>query len=95
MKNKIEIRIIDDCYNVFHNNKIIIKVSKENLTIKGRELYDNLFSKLDIKNKIEFEYEKDSSFINSEEERIVGDIIEIFDLIATKINSKFKLESLE
>lgn len=91
MRNKIKIKMIDGDYYVFHNDAIIFKVHKSDLSIKGKDLYDNLISKLDLKTKVEFEYETDPSLTNSNEKRIVEDIIGILNLIADKINTKFEL----
>mgnify|MGYP000873811527 CR=1 FL=1 len=91
MKKIIEIEINNDNYILLHSGKKIIEISKDNLTMKGKDLYDNFFSKLDLEDNIEIEYLIKSECKNPTEERIVDDIKEILDGIVTKIN--FKINS--
>lgn len=87
------IKIINNDVNLILENESveIISIPKDNLTIDGKKLFDNFISKLDITQKVEFDYVYDKPITDSNTKRITADIELILNSIAQKINDKFKL----
>lgn len=77
------------------DKKEVIVISKSNLVIDGKKLFDNFISDLDITSKIEFNYIDDSSIVDSNEKRIVTDIKTVLNNISKHINEKFNLMTEE
>lgn len=62
------------------------------LVLNGKDLYNNLFSKLDLIKKINFEIELDSNIRDSKDKRLTSDIKQIIEQIIVTINEDFNLE---
>lgn len=95
MLKVIKITSTNDSFQVLSEGKLITTIQKNNLSLNGKKLFDNLLSSLDLSTKLTFDYEIDPGIVESNEKRIVKDLVEILDNIALKINEKFKLKSEE
>jgi len=91
MKKIIKFKTTDDQIQLFCEDIEFIAIPKNNLTIDGKELFDNFISKLDLSTIVEFDYVENDSIDDTNEKRIIADIKTILNNIAQKINDKFKL----
>ncbi len=91
MKKIISIDSIEAAFVLSIDGVVIITIPRQDLTVDGKQLFENLFSKIDITNKVFFTYNVNASITEPNDKRIVKDIQEILDGIANKINDKFKL----
>lgn len=92
MISKIIISIDNNKYIVTKDCEVITSVCMESLVLNGKDLYNNLFSKLDLTKKINFEIELDSSIKDSKDKRLTNDIKQIIEKIIMTINEDFNLE---
>lgn len=92
MISKIIISIDNNKYIVTKDSEFITSVCMESLVLNGKDLYNNLFSKLDLTKKINFEIELDSSIIDSKDKRLTTDIKQIIEQIIMTINDDLNLE---
>ncbi len=92
MISKIIISIDNDKYILTKDSEVITSICMENLVLNGKDLYNNLFSKLDLTKKINFEIELDSCIRDSKDKRLANDIKQIIEKIIQTINEDFNLE---
>ena len=92
MITKIIISIDNDKYILTKDSEVITSICMENLVLNGKDLYNNLFSKLDLTKKINFEIELDSCIRDSKDKRLANDIKQIIEKIIQTINEDFNLE---
>lgn len=92
MISKIIISIDNNKYIVTKDCEVITSVCMESLVLNGKDLYNDLFSKLDLTKKINFEIELDSSIKDSKDKRLTNDIKQIIEKIIMTINEDFNLE---
>ena len=92
MISKIIISIDNDKYILTKDSEVITSICMENLVLNGKDLYNNLFSKLDLTKKINFEIELDSCIRDSKDKKLANDIKQIIEKIIQTINEDFNLE---
>ena len=92
MISKIIISIDNDKYILTKDSEVITSICMENLVLNGKDLYNNLFPKLDLTKKINFEIELDSCIRDSKDKRLANDIKQIIEKIIQTINEDFNLE---
>lgn len=93
MLKVIKITGTNESFQVLSEGKIITTLQKNNLSLNGKELFDNLLTSLDLSTKLTFDTEIDAGIVEPNEKRIVKDLVGIMDNIALKINEKFKLQT--
>lgn len=93
MLKVINITSTNDSFKVISEGKLITVLQKNNLSLNGKELFDNLLTSLDLSTKLTFQYEIDSGIVEPNEKRIIKDLVGILDNITLKINEKFKLQT--
>jgi predicted thioredoxin/glutaredoxin len=91
MKKIISFKALSDQYQLVSDEKVVLSIPKNNLTIDGKMLFNNFVSELDLSSAVEFDYVQDLTITDSNEKRIIADIMSILNSIAIKINDKFKL----
>ncbi len=69
------------------------KISKLDLLVSGKDIYENIFYNVNFDEQIEITYEEDK-IIDSSDVRIIKDFKSIIDAITVKINDKVNNKEL-
>ena len=86
MKKILMISLIDNKYVICCGEKSI-DVSKEKLSINGKDIFDTIFYDVKLDEELELEF-IEKNIVDSADKRIVGDIKSVLENIKEKINEK-------
>lgn len=89
---KIIISIENNNYVLKKDKEVITTICMEKLILNGKELYNNLFSKIDLTKKIDIDVQLDTNIVDSKDKRLTNDIKLIIEQIIETLNEDFKLE---
>lgn len=96
MKKTLAINEDEKNYSIVETELKIVKISKANMQIDGKLLYENFFKDLVMDEKLEIEViAGDSLWDNKNSSIVLSRLKEIIDEIVEEINIKFEFKTRE
>lgn len=92
MKKILKISLVNNEFIIECGDKKF-KISKLDLLVSGKDIYENIFYDVNFDDQIEITYEEDK-IIDSSDVRIIKDFKSIIDAITVKINDKVNNKEL-
>lgn len=89
MKKTLKICLIDNYYLIKCGDKEL-KILKDELSVTGQDLFDNIFYDVNLDETLEIDYEEEN-ITDSADKRIVGDFKKVIETIVLKINQKISV----